>query len=196
MESIERFLEHKLKLKINRQKSAVERPWKRKFLGYSMTMNRQTRLKVAVESVKRLKNRLKEIFRRGRGRNFVRVIERELNPLLNGWIQYFHLSEVKGVFEELDGWLRRKLRCLLWRQWKRPHTRVKKLMAKGIGENRAWQSACNQHGPWWNSGASHMNQAFPKKYFDQFGLVSLLDQIHRIQNMTRTAVYGTVRTVV
>ena len=196
LESIEKYLEHKLKLKINRQKSAVERPWKRKFLGYSMTMNRQTRLKVAVESVKRLKNRLKEIFRRGRGRNFVRVIERELNPLLNGWIQYFHLGEVKGVFEKLDEWLRRKLRCLLWRQWKRPRTRAKKLMAKGIAENRAWQSACNQRGPWWNSGTSHMNQAFPKKYFDQFGLVSLLDQIRRIQNITRTAVYGTVRTVV
>ena len=196
LESIEKFLERNLKLSINRQKSAVERPWKRKFLGYSMTVDRRPRLKVAAESVKRLKNRLKEIFRKGRGRNFVRVIEQEINPLLAGWIEYFHLSEVKGTFEELDGWLRRKLRSLLWRQWKKPRTRAKKLMARGIAENRAWQSACNQRGPWWNSGASHMNEAYPKKHFDQYGLVSLLDQIRRIQNITRTAVYGTVRTVV
>jgi len=196
LESIERFLERKLKLKINREKSAVDRPWKRKFLGYSMTANLQTRLKVAVESVKHLKNHLRDILHKGRGCNLARMIEEELKPLLQGWIQYFHLSEVRGMFEELDGWLRRKLRCLLWRQWKRPHTRAKRLMARGIAEKRAWQSATNGHGPWWNSGASHMNEAFPKKYFDQCGLVSLLDQIRRIQNIARTAVYGTVRTVV
>jgi RNA-directed DNA polymerase len=196
MQSIEKFLERKLKLKINRKKSAVDRPWKRKFLGYSMTNDRRAKLKVAPESVKRLKNRLKEMLRKGRGRNLSRVIEQELNPLLGGWSQYFHLSEVKGTFEELDGWLRRNLRCLLWRQWKRPQTRAKRLMARGIAENRAWQSSGNQRGPWWNSAASHMNEAFPKKYFDRCGLVSLLDQIRRTQNITRTAVYGTVRTVV
>ena len=196
MKSIEKFLDEKLRLKVNRQKSAVDRPWKRKFLGYSMTIDRIPRVKVAVESIKRLRDKLREIFRRGRGRNLGRVTEEELNPLLRGWIEYFRMSEVKGTFEELDGWIRRKLRSILWRQWKKHNTRAKRLRERGIAKARAWQSATNGRGAWWNSGASHMNEAFPKKYFDQMGLVSLLDRIHQIQNITRTAVYGTVRTVV
>ena len=146
-------------------------------------------------SVHRLKSKLRVIFSRGRGRNLLKVIE-ELNPVLRGWIHYFKLSEVKGIFEELDGWIRRKLRCILWRQWKRTYTRVKKLMKRGLTEVRAWQSAQNGRGPWWNSGASHMNEAFKKSYFDQMGLVALLDTIRKIRKSSRTAVYGTVRTVV
>jgi len=110
--------------------------------------------------------------RRGRGRNLRRfVTERQL--ILRGWINYFRLSEVKGIFEELDGWIRRHLRCVLWRQWKRRYTRVNRLMKYGISEDRAWRSDLNGRGPWWNSGASHMNQVFPKKFFDRLGLVSL-----------------------
>jgi len=96
-------------------------------------------------------------------------------------MNYFRLAEVKGIFEELDGWIRRKLRCILWRQWKKTKTRVRNLMNRGIDENRAWMSATNQRGAWWNSGASHMNEAFPKRFFDSIGLVSLLDQLHRIK---------------
>ena len=80
--------------------------------------------------------------------------------MLRGWVDYFKLAEVKNVFEELDGWMRRKLRCILWRQWKRPYTRRQKLMKRGLDEERAWHSATNGHGPWWNAGASHMNEAF------------------------------------
>jgi len=87
----------------------------------------------------------------------------------------------KGIFEELDGWIRRKLRCILWRQWKRSYTRAKNLMKRGLGETRAWLSATNGRGPWWNSGASHMNEAFPKRYFDACGLVSLLNTLLRLQ---------------
>jgi len=108
-----------------------------------------------------------------RGRNLKRVIE-DLNPLLRGWVSYFRFTEVKGVLEELDGWIRRKLRTLLWRQWKRSHTRAQNLMRAGLREARAWQSATNGRGPWWNSDASHMNEAFPKSYFARLGLVSLL----------------------
>ena len=89
-------------------------------------------------------------------------------------MQYFRLGEVKGIFEELDGWLRRKLRCLLWRQWTQPYTRVKNLMNRGLKELRAWKSAMNSRGPWWNTGASHMNEAFPKSFVDRLGLLSLL----------------------
>ena len=110
------------------------------------------------------------------GRNLTNFIE-ELTVTLRGWINYFRLSEVKGIFEELDGWIRRRLRCIIWRQWKRAYTRAKGLMKRGLGEGRAWESATNGRGPWWNCGASHMNQAFPKKFFDRQGLVPLLDSV-------------------
>lgn len=176
-ESISAFLEKRLKLKVNRDKSAVDRPWKRKFLGYSMTSNREPRLKVAKESVQRLKSNLIKCFHRGRGRNLKRFIKEELNPKLRGWFNYFSLAEVKNVFEELDSWIRRHLRNILWRQWKRPRFRVKKLMNRGLSRDRARQSAYNGHGPWFNSGASHMNLVFPKRFFNGMGLYSLLEEM-------------------
>jgi RNA-directed DNA polymerase len=99
-------------------------------------------------------------------------------------MNYFRHADVKGVFEQLDGWIRRHLRKILWRQWKRPFTRAKMLMRLGLSENRAWRSATNGRGPWWNSGASHLNQALPKKVFVRIGLVSLMDQYHRLKCMT------------
>jgi len=180
-ESITRFLEKRLRLKVNEEKSAVDRPWKRKFLGYTMTWHREPRIKVAESSVKRLKMKLREILRRGRGRNIGRQIEEELTPLLRGWMNYFRLAEVKVIFEELDSWIRRKLRCVIWRQWKRTLARVRGLMKRGLERERALKSAMNGRGPWWNAGASHMNEAFPKSYFDRCGLVSLLDQRLKFQ---------------
>ncbi len=177
MASLERFLEKRLRLKVNREKSAVGRPWKRKFLGYRSTMDRKPRLRPAPQSVRRLKLKLKKLFRRARGWSLARTI-RELNPILRGWGNYYGLSTVKGVFEELDQWIRRRLRLLLWRQWKRPRTRAQKLRKRGLEKGRANMAAYNSFGPWWNAGASHMNQAVPIKTFDQMGLVSLLEQ-HR-----------------
>ena len=178
--SLTRFLDRRLRLKVNAAKSAVDRPWNRKFLGYSMTFHKAPRLKVAATSVERLKEKLRQHFRTGRGRSLAAAVE-ELTPVLRGWVNYFQLAEVKGVFEELDGWIRRKLRCVIWRQWKRPYTRAKNLMRRGLAEDRAWRSASNGRGPWWNSGASHMNDAFRKSYFDRLGLVSLQDQLQRLQ---------------
>jgi hypothetical protein len=154
--------------------------WNRRFLGYSMTWHKRPRLKVAPSSERKFRAALKEAFRRGRGRNLGKFIE-SLSPTLRGWINYFRLAEVKGLFEELDGWIRRRLRCIIWRQWKRSYTRAKGLMKRGLGESRAWQSARNGRGPWCNSGASHMNQAFTKKFFDRLGLVSLLDTVLKFQ---------------
>jgi len=180
MKSVTEFLSKRLRLKVNAEKSAVARPWERKFLGYSMTWHKQPRLKVAPESIRRLKAKVRTIFREGRGRSLPQVIK-DLNQLLRGWMQYFRLAEVKVVFEELDGWLRRKLRCLLWRHWKRPRTRMKELMKRGLEKLRAWKSSVNGYGAWWNAGASHMNEAFPKSYFDRLGLISLLDQLRKLQ---------------
>jgi len=195
LNSLESYVTVKLRLKINQAKSAVDRPWNRKFLGYSVTFHKPPRLKVAPASVARFKGNLKAACRRGKGRNLKKFIM-ELQPMLRGWINYFQLSEVKGIFEELDEWIRHRLRCVLWRQWKRSYTRVKQMMKYGITEERAWKSASNGRGPWWNSGASHMNQALPKKFFDRLGLVSLLETSLKFNNNSRTAVYGTVRMVV
>jgi RNA-directed DNA polymerase len=185
--SLTGFLEKRLRLKVNEEKSSVDRPWNRSFLGYSMTWHRVPRLRVSRESEKRLKAKLRLAVRMGKGRNLQRFIA-DLRPLLVGWGNYFRLAEVKRVFEELDAWVRRKLRNVLWRQWKRTFTRVRNLMRRGIGEERAWRSATNGRGPWWNSGASHMNHAFPKSYFDSLGLVSLLTRHRSLQSTTRTAV--------
>lgn len=178
MAAITAFLEQRLKLKVNAEKSAVARPWQRKFLGYSRTWHREPKLRIAETSRKRLAEKVRKALRAGRGRSLKRVIE-NLNPRLRGWVSYFRLTEGKGVLEELDGWLRHKLRTLLWRQWKRNHTRAQNLMRAGLSQVRAWQSATNGHGPWWNGGASHMNEAYPKSWFDRMGLVSLLDTQRR-----------------
>ncbi|MFO7962732.1 MAG: group II intron reverse transcriptase/maturase [Desulfobacterales bacterium] len=183
MASITRFLTVRLKLRVNAAKSAVDRPWNRKFLGYSMTVHMRPRLKVAPSVVKRMKEALREEFRRGRGRSLKSTIA-TLAPKLRGWMNYFKLAEVRGVFDEFDGWIRRKLRNILWRQWKRSYARAKNLMRRGLPEERAWRSATSGRGPWWNSGASHMNEAFPKKFFDALGLVSLQDQLRRLQRGT------------
>ena len=181
LKSLTIFLERRLRLKVNAEKSAVARPWERKFLGYSFTTQREARLKVAPSAVQRLKEKLREIFRRGRGRNLSRVIQEELTPLLRGWLNYFRLAEVKGIFEELDSWIRRKLRGLIWRRWKRPFTRAQKLMQRGLAKAQALKSAMNGRGPWWNAGAAHLHAAFPKSYFDRCGLLSLLEQRRRFQ---------------
>jgi len=180
MDSITSYLSERLKLTVNQNKSAVGRPWKRSFLSYSMTWHHKPRLTVAKKAVARLKANFKMILRRGRGKNIQTTIK-EAIPKLRGWIVYFRHAEVKGIFDELDGWLRRKLRCILWKQWKRSYTRAKNLMRRGLSEATAWRSATNGRGPWWNAGAPHMNKAVPKSYFDKLGLVSLMNQHHRLQ---------------
>jgi RNA-directed DNA polymerase len=180
MASITRFLVERLRLKVNMTKSAVDRPWARTFLGYTMTAHQQPRLRVAVKSVQRLRSKLRTTLRQGRGRTMASTVK-TLTPILRGWLQYFRLAEVKGVFEDLDGWMRRKLRCVLWRQWKRPRTRRKRLMQRGLDPDRAWRSASNGRGPWWNAGASHMNDAYRAAFFAQLGLPSLIG-LHRHLN--------------
>ena len=182
MASITRFLADTLKLTVNAAKSAVARPWERKFLGYGLTWHKAPRLRIAPASIKRLEDHIRVVLKGSRGRSLPHTIE-ELNPVFRGWAAYFKLTQTKGALEELDGWIRRKLRCSQWRQWKRPYTRATNLMKAGLTEERAFRSAFNQRGPWWNSGASHMNQAFPKSFFDRLGLVSLLDTMQRLQGV-------------
>ena len=183
MQGVRTFLEEALKLRINAEKSAVARPWERKFLGFSVTAHRENRLRIAPTSVHRLKQKVRELSRTGRGQSLARTIG-DLNPVLRGWMNYFQLTQSKGVLEELDGWVRRRLRCVHWKQWKRPGTRARKLRALGLDADRARISASNGRGSWWNAGASHMNQALPAKYFTAKGLVSLLGTHQRLQSLS------------
>lgn len=179
LDGVERFLSEKLRLTVNRAKSAVDRPWKRKFLGYTFTHHYQPKFKVSPESVQRFKGRLREELRKARGRN-VRTVLAKLQPVLIGWVSYYRKSEVKQTFEDLDQWLRRKLRAIYWRQWKRRYKRARELIRLGIDRVRAWISVSNGRGPWWNAGASHMNQALPTRYFTQLGLISLVQKCHEL----------------
>ena len=183
LQSLTGFLERRLKLKVNAAKSAVARPWQRKFLGYSLTGHRKPKLRIAVSSIERLTEKVNVLLRGARGRSLGTTIQ-TLNPLLRGWAAYFKLAETKRTLEERDGWIRHKLRCILWRQWKRSYARARNLMKRGLTEERAWRSATNGRGPWWNAGASHMNAAFPKSWFDHLGLVSLLDTVQRLQRIS------------
>jgi RNA-directed DNA polymerase len=184
LDSITQYLETKLKLRVNQDKSGVGLATTRKFLGYTMYRRKEmVHLKIAPVAMARFKGDLKQVFRRGRGRSLGRIIE-ELNPKLRGWLNYFRHAGVKRPLEELDGWIRRHLRQVLWIQWKRSFTRAKNLMRLGLGEVRAWKSAQNGRGPWWNAGASHLNQALPKKLFVRLGLVSLLDYFQRLRCFT------------
>jgi len=136
MASLERWLSQRLRLRVNRDKSCVARPWKRKFLGYSVTWERATRLRVAPAAVQRLKTKLRRVLRQGRGRRLAAIVT-DLNLATRGWVVYFRLADAKASFEDLDKWLRRKLRCIVWRQWKRPRTRYRELRRHGLDEARA-----------------------------------------------------------
>jgi len=179
--SLSRYVERKLKLRVNREKSAVDRCHRRTFLGYSFMPKQGVKIRVPKKSVQKLKAKLRHELRKGRGRNLGRFVLEDLNPILSGWINYFSLAEVKSFAQDLDSWIRRRLRLILWRQWKRNWTRRKRLIAAGLNEERAVMSAFNCRGPWWNSGASHMNEAFPKRFFDHLNLVSMLDEWHRFR---------------
>jgi len=130
-----------------------------------------------------LPEKIRQMLRGARGQS-LRQITEQLNPILRGWVAYFRLTEERGVLEELDGWLRRRLRALLWRQWKSVFTRAQNLMRAGLSHAHAWKSATNGHGPWWNSGSSHMNAAYPTSCFAHMGLLSLLATQRRFSSVS------------
>ncbi|MGF7233245.1 group II intron reverse transcriptase/maturase [Arachidicoccus sp.] len=175
--SIQDFVEKKMKLKVNKDKSKVDRPANRKFLGFSFYYKegKQMGIRVAPKSVTRIKERLRDLFHKGRGRNLAGFIHKDLNPVIRGWFNYYRPADMKSLSKDLDEWIRHHLRNILWRQWKRNWTRFLNLRKGGLSEEHAVRSAFNQHGPWSNSGASHMNLGFPKKYFDELRLFSFLD---------------------
>jgi RNA-directed DNA polymerase len=176
-DSVVSFIEKKLKLRINRSKSKIIKGHRLTFLGFGFMPGDQARLKVPKDIQKRFRNKAKLLFRKGRGMNLQRFIIYHLNPFLRGWANYYRLCKVKTMAEELDSWVRRRLRLIIWRQWKKPRTRFKRFVAMGLDYNHAMQCAYNGRGSWWNSGAQHMNFAFPLKHFANLNLVSLFYMI-------------------
>jgi len=176
---LERYLRRRLRLTVNRDKSVVDRPWNRTFLGYSVTVHRRPKLKVAPQSVGRLKQKLRDTFRRGRGRSVGRLIG-DLTPQLRGWAAYFRLSEATGVFEDLDQWVRRKLRRVLWKQWKRPRTRARELARRGVDRELAHRTAFSGYGPWRCAAFIAVNRAVPTSGLRRLGLVGLLEEHQRL----------------
>lgn len=172
LDSVRRFLEGKLRLKVNAAKSCVDQPHNRKFLGYSITRG-APRLKPAKASVEKFKEKVREKFRIGRGQKVERFIVKELNPLLRGWANYFNRSQTKTLFQDLDKWIRRKLRCLIWRQGKCPKTRARNLVKQGLVREEARQGSSNGSGPWRSSRCKPCQKAYPNSFFSNLKLVSV-----------------------
>lgn len=173
MEAVIRFVEGKLKLKVNREKSAVDRPWNRKFLGFSFLVNKEATIRIAAKTLERLKDRIREITSRTRSMAMKNRIAK-LNTYLMGWIGYFRLAAAKKHCGELDGWIRRRLRMCLWKQWKKPKTRLRNLRALGVPEWAARKMAASQRGPWEMS--RNTNNALATAYWQKQGLKSLLER--------------------
>jgi RNA-directed DNA polymerase len=172
MESITLFIHRKLKLKVNGEKSAVARPWERKFLGFSFTRKEPHRRSIASKTLVRLKKRVREITRRTRGITLEGMVEK-LNLYLRGWHGYFGFCQTPSVLRDLDSWIRRRLRCYVWKQWKRGRTRYKELCKRGINGILAAKTAGNPHGPWRLSHSPGLCIAFPNVFFDGIGLFRL-----------------------
>jgi RNA-directed DNA polymerase len=172
---IERFLEKRLKLKVNKAKSAVAKPGVRKFLGYSFTGGKEPRRRIAPQALARFKARVRGLTRRTCGRSLVQIAK-ELSRYLIGWRGYFGFCQTPSVLRTLDGWLRRRLRAIAWKQWKRGGTRFAELRRRGVGRDLAAQTASSPHGPWRLANSPALTIAMPIAFFRALGLASVAAQ--------------------
>jgi RNA-directed DNA polymerase len=175
MSSVTRLLTTKLKLRVNSEKSAVARPWERKYLGFSFTSHKQPKRRLAPKAVVRFKERVRELTRRTRGISLARMVH-DLAEYLRGWIGYFGRCETPSVLEELGQWIRRRLRSMVWKQWKRGTTRYRELRKRGIAAQEAAQTAGSSDGPWHLAKTPAMSIALSNAYFASLGLPELTVQ--------------------
>ena len=173
MKSVKEFIERKLKLKVNEKKSKVDKPTKRKFLGFSFFKIRSVKIRIAPESLVRFKDRIREITHPRRRIKFVNLIK-ELQGYLRGWKGYFNLAESRKILADLDSWIRHRLRSYIWQQWPKVRTRYRMLIKFGIGHDLALQTAASGKGAWRISNSPALIIAFPAKYFDKFELPRLM----------------------
>jgi RNA-directed DNA polymerase len=174
MESIKQFIERKLKLKINRSKSTVAQPRDRKFLGFSFTSGCHAKRRIAPKSLARFKTRVRELTRRTRGVSIEKMVE-QLTCYLRGWRGYFGFCQTPSVLRDLDSWIRRRLRSVVWKQWKRGRRRFAELRRRGIDKGLAAQTAGSPHGPWRISRSPALSIAMPNNWFNELGLPRLLE---------------------
>jgi len=171
MQSVTKFITKRLRLKVNEAKSTVGRPWKSKFLGFSLTITRaQPRIKLHRKTLDRFKAKIRELTRRKRGRSLQSIIA-ELNEYLRGWWGYFSQIETRYQIERMAGWIRRRLRSYIWKQWKNRRTRVGNLMKLGIYKETAVKTGCARKGAWRMSQVKWVMIALPNHYFTSRGLV-------------------------
>ena len=178
-DSIERFLEKRLKLRVNKEKSAVAPCHERGFLGFGFTKGKMLKIKLSPKALRAVKYRIKALSRRSRGVSLDQMIQ-QLNIYLRGWIQYYRIVETSTTFPDLDSWIRRRLRCFMAKQWIRNcHTRYKNLVAMGVSGRDVLLFAASRKGPWAMSNMKPMKVATPNRFFEKLGLLSLSNQ-HRL----------------
>jgi RNA-directed DNA polymerase len=172
MSSITRFLANRLKLSVNTAKSAVGRPWQRSFLGFNFSWHVNRR--VSLKAIKAMKQRIRSITFRTRGRPVATIIG-DLRRYLTGWQAYYGIAEVRYIFKELDSWIKRRLRCYLWKQWGRAGYR--ELRRRGVSRDLAWNTCKSAHGPWRLSRSPALAFALPARYFASLGLPRLFTKL-------------------
>ena len=172
MRSLMRFIHAKLKLQVNQSKSAVAEPWERKFLGFSFTWTESPKRRIAPKAVQRFKERVRELTSRTRGISIERMAK-ELASYLRGWIGYFGKCETPSVLKSLEEWTRRRLRAVIWKQWKRGTRRFAELRKRDVNAPLAAKTAGSPHGPWRLANSPALAFALPNAYLDSLGIPRL-----------------------
>jgi RNA-directed DNA polymerase len=176
MASVEHFLTRRLKLRVNAAKSAVDQPEHRKFLGFSFSIGPAPKRRIAPAALARFKERVRDLTRRQRGNSLNTIIER-LARYLIGWRGYFGFSELPSELRNLDKWIRRRLRAIAWKQWKRGRKRYQELCRRGVAHDMAARTAGSGHGPWRMALTPAMHLALPNAFFTALGLPSLVIRV-------------------
>jgi group II intron reverse transcriptase/maturase len=175
MESLTQFLEKKLRLTVNTEKSAVARPVQRKFLGMRIVKGKEAYISIAPKSLERFKKRVRELTKRNRGISLSQLMS-ELNSYTMGWVNYFGIAKAKSLMMDLDSWIRKRLRCFIWKQWKTAQTRRRHLSKAGLGPWLVGGMISGKHGPWKAAGSPAMTRTVPNKYLTEQGYKSLFER--------------------
>jgi group II intron reverse transcriptase/maturase len=176
MMSVTKFIEEKLKLKVNKDKSKVDRPWKLKYLGFTFYRKKgEMGIRIHESSLKKLKAKLKEVTGRSNAMSMeLRSIK--LRQIIVGWVNYFKLADMKSTLKTLDEWLRRRIRLCYWKQWKKIKTKHNNLKKLGIDEYKAWEYANTRKSYWRISNSPILARTLTNKYLREQGFITLTEK--------------------
>jgi hypothetical protein len=187
MESTTKFLERKLRLTVNQQKSEVGSPGKLKFLGFSLGKDAEgTFIRVHAVSVKRLKDKIRHLTKRNRGIALGRMLF-ELKRALTGWINYYGIAKCKGLCEDTDEWMRSRIRQYIWKQWKRQRTKIRKLRSLGVEKRQSFDWGLTKKSYWRIANSPVLKTTMTNRYLEDLGVFSLLDYYMKKCSSRRTA---------